>query len=406
MDFPKGFLWGAATSAYQVEGGNRFSDWWEFERRYDSPCEDKCGDSTDHYHRYAADIAMLASFGLNTFRFGIEWARIEPEDGEISYAELQHYRRVLECCKANNVTPIVTFCHHTLPIWVSRKGGWIWKDAPKRFSQYCDLVTAELGDLIPYAMTINQPDLDTNLGYRYGRTYPGFMAIKTMEPDKVAAIVEPHMSQAHILAREAIRKNIPDVKVGLGLAVTDWVFDGTEEELCQQRIVKNCEGHYFALTKGDDYVGVQAYTTNYIPAGHNPDAPVSKHDFPCPPGKKLTAMGYEFAPFAVADCVRRTVSKTGLPVIVTENSEFCNAGLVQIPQSFFLPLVFGFFLEPGLEPLGISSPNSSKMSTCFPTNSETFGDLPLSWTSLTDRISSSTSHGVANRFLKPSLVEK
>ncbi|MCH3918208.1 MAG: family 1 glycosylhydrolase [Spirochaetia bacterium] len=319
MDFPKGFLWGAATSAYQVEGGNRFSDWWEFERRYDSPCEDKCGDSTDHYHRYAADIAMLASFGLNTFRFGIEWARIEPEDGEISYAELQHYRRVLECCKANNVTPIVTFCHHTLPIWVSRKGGWIWKDAPKRFSQYCDLVTAELGDLIPYAMTINQPDLDTNLGYRYGRTYPGFMAIKTMEPDKVAAIVEPHMSQAHILAREAIRKNIPDVKVGLGLAVTDWVFDGTEEELCQQRIVKNCEGHYFALTKGDDYVGVQAYTTNYIPAGHNPDAPVSKHDFPCPPGKKLTAMGYEFAPFAVADCVRRTVSKTGLPVIVTEN---------------------------------------------------------------------------------------
>ncbi len=319
MDFPKGFLWGAATSAYQVEGGNRFSDWWEFERRYDTPCDEKCGDSADHYHRYREDISLLASFGLNTFRFGIEWARIEPEDGEISYAELEHYRRVLECCKEFNITPIVTFCHHTLPIWVARKGGWIWKDAPTRFAKYCDFVTSELGDLIPYAMTINQPDLDTNLGYRYGRTYPGFLALKTMDPDEIVSIVAPHMSMAHILAREAIKKNIPSANVGLGLAVTDWVFDGTEEELCEQRIVKNCEGKYFELTKGDDFVGVQAYTTNYIPKGHDPNAPVTKHDFPTPEGKKLTAMGYEFAPFSVGNCVRRTVKKTGLPAIVTEN---------------------------------------------------------------------------------------
>ena len=114
--FPEGFLFGAAVGAHQVEGGNTNSDWWWWEHRVGSPCVEPSGDACDFYHRYRDDIAMLAGLGLNSFRFGIEWARIEPAGGEFSTAQLDHYRRMLDACLEHGVTPILTFHHFTLPM--------------------------------------------------------------------------------------------------------------------------------------------------------------------------------------------------------------------------------------------------------------------------------------------------
>lgn len=320
MKLSQNFLWGAATSAYQVEGNNYATDWWEFERAPGAPVDEICGDSTDHYHRYREDISLLADLGFNAFRFGIEWSRIQPEKGEISRAGLDHYRDVLLACKERGITPLVTFLHHTLPRWVSREGGWLWDESSRYFAEYCDIVTREMNGLIPLAMTINQPDLDANIGYRWGKTYPGWIAGRSMSGDEAAERVSPNLISAHRRGREAIKANLQNVQVGLGIAVTPWIFDGPEEELLKHRAVRNWEGDYYSATEGDDFLGVQSYTRGVAVAPDgNPDAPVGKNGHPCPPGTRLTKMGYEYFPEAIGLAVRRGVKKTGLPIIVTEN---------------------------------------------------------------------------------------
>jgi len=111
MKFPQGFLWGAATAAHQVEGGNINSDAWLLEHVEGTVYSEPSGDACDHYHRYREDIALLAGLGFNAYRFSIEWARIEPEEGEFSLAQLEHYRRMLAACHEHAVKPVVTLHH-------------------------------------------------------------------------------------------------------------------------------------------------------------------------------------------------------------------------------------------------------------------------------------------------------
>ena len=124
MSFPDGFLWGAATAAHQVEGGNVNNDSWLLEHAPGSHYAEVSGDACDHYHRYADDIALVADLGLNAYRFSLEWSRIEPEEGEFSRAALEHYRRMLAACHENGLTPILTFHHFTSPRWIAAAGGW------------------------------------------------------------------------------------------------------------------------------------------------------------------------------------------------------------------------------------------------------------------------------------------
>ena len=130
LTFPDGFLWGAATAAHQVEGDNRTSDWWEWETDGSSkvPFAEPSGIACDHLHRYRDDIALLASLGLNTYRFSVEWARVEPRAGEFDQAALAHYSDVVAACVQSGVTPIVTLQHFTLPAWVAHAGSWLNPD--------------------------------------------------------------------------------------------------------------------------------------------------------------------------------------------------------------------------------------------------------------------------------------
>jgi beta-glucosidase len=142
--FPEDFLWGTATAAHQVEGNNINSDCWLLEHLPETIYAESSGDACDHYHRYPEDIALLAELGFNSYRFSIEWARIEPEEGEFSYAELEHYRRMLATCHAHNIKPMVTFHHFTTPRWLMRCGCWLDKKTPERFARYCERATEHL----------------------------------------------------------------------------------------------------------------------------------------------------------------------------------------------------------------------------------------------------------------------
>jgi len=120
---PTSFLWGTATAAHQVEGGIVTSDLWLAEWAEPSLFSEPSGDAVDHYNRFADDMALVSALGLNTYRFSIEWARIEPSEGDFNLDELAHYQRCIDACLLPGIKPMVTFHHFTFPAWVARAGG-------------------------------------------------------------------------------------------------------------------------------------------------------------------------------------------------------------------------------------------------------------------------------------------
>ncbi len=153
------FLLGAATAAHQVEGNNIYSDCWAQEQMKHSSFVEPSLDACDHYNRYEEDIRYLAGAGLNAYRFSIEWARIEPEEGHFDAAEMEHYRKVIQFCRANNVEPVVTLHHFSSPKWLVTKGGWEADTVVDDFARYVRYVMENLGSELNYVCTINEANM-------------------------------------------------------------------------------------------------------------------------------------------------------------------------------------------------------------------------------------------------------
>src|SRR5208282_6071845 len=163
--FPDKFLWGCATAAHQVEGNNTNSDFWTLEHLPRSMFKEPSGDACDHYHLYPQDISMLADLGFNTYRFSLEWARIEPDEGFFSNAELEHYRRMLAACREHHLTTLLTYSHFSIPRWFAYKGAWQNPSAADLYARFCEKATKHLGDLVDYASTFNEPDVPQLLSW-------------------------------------------------------------------------------------------------------------------------------------------------------------------------------------------------------------------------------------------------
>lgn len=302
--WPDHFIWGTATSAHQVEGSNHNSDWWAWEHDPTSGCREPSGDACDHYHLYPDDIALLGRLGFNAYRFSIEWARIEPEPGEFSRAQLEHYRRMLACCRDNDLLPVVTFHHFTSPRWIANSGGWAEPATAERFARFCERATGHLGDLIGIACTINEPNIVAEHGYEDGVFAPG-----RKEPEARDRANEVFVT-AHRLAYEAIKAVAPEVPVGLTLAMRDYqAVDGGKATL--ERLRSRSEDVYLESVRGDDFVGVQTYSRERI----GPQGRVGPEE-----GAEVTLMGYEFYPDSLEATIRRATDVTHqVPVVVTEN---------------------------------------------------------------------------------------
>ena len=317
LRFPESFIFGAAVSAHQVEGGNTNSDWWWWERLASTRCHEPSGDACDFYHRYRDDIAMLASFGLNAFRFSIEWARIEPAEGEFSRAALDHYRRVLEACHEHRVMPIVTFHHFTLPKWLQDAGGFASDRFPALFERYCDRAAAALGDLIAVACTLNEPQGLGSSGYLLGINPPGH------EDDRDGARrAIDNLLEAHKVGAAAIRARYR-IPVGVTLAIPDIQYeDGAQPGTSSLEVESRVNDWFLELARNDEFIGVQSYTRFRI----GPDGPRSPgHDWSdttreMTETEVTTQMGYEYYPQALGAAIRRVArSCPGLPILVTES---------------------------------------------------------------------------------------
>jgi beta-glucosidase len=321
---PRGFLWGAAISAHQSEGNDLNSDSWLLEHLPETVYEEPSGDACDSYHRYAQDFAIARALGLNCYRFGIEWARIEPEPGQFSQAELDHYVRVLASCRAHGLLPILTYNHFTVPRWFAMRGGWEAADSPDLFARFCERSTRALGDQIGMASPFNEANIHLLIKVLKGTTTPEYKARRVAmiaaaaratnsprfssllfaDPDRVAE----NLLDAHAKAYQAIKAGPGDFPVGVTL--TTQPVEPVGEGSIAQQVEDMLYGGWWDAVNASDFVGVQAYFRFRVDA----------HGImPTPAGVEMTGAGYEYYPQALGGAVRLASRKTDKPIYVTES---------------------------------------------------------------------------------------
>jgi beta-glucosidase len=304
MRFPAGFLWGAATAAHQIEGGNVNNDWWTREHAPDTVCAEVSGDACDSYHRYGEDIAILAGLGLTSYRFSLEWSRLEPEEGEFSPASREHYRRMIDACLQAGVAPNVTINHFTIPRWLDVRGGWRWSEVVDRFARFTEFLRPILERDVPYVCTLNEPNITAclaNLG-----NAEAFQAAGLPAPDEQ---VSNALAAAHHRAVEIVR-SWGGPKVGWAVATQAFQpIPGAEETTAQYGYPR--ETRFLEEATGDDWLGVQAYTRTRV----GPDGPL-----PVPEDAETTLTGWEYYPEAIGEGLRAAATHApGVPLLVTEN---------------------------------------------------------------------------------------
>lgn len=365
--FEREFLIGAATAAHQVEGNNIHSDYWAMEHMKYTNFNEPSLDAVDHYNRYEEDIRLMAEAGLNAYRFSIEWARIEPVEGQYDEKEIEHYRKVLECCRENGIKPIVTMHHFTSPKWLIENGGWEAEATVDAFAKYCKYVVEQLGDLMHYVVTINEANMGLQvkaIAERYKRQMMAKMQqmmamqatqnasagtanmegtaqvgmnfnsmmenMKNQQTENVEVfgVAEPQtfvsarteagdilVMRAHQAAKAAMKEVKPELLIGLSLSLHDiQAIEGGEEVAAKEWVEEFT--HYLPYIKEDDFFGLQNYTRSLIGADGI---------MPVPEGAEVTQMDYEFYPEALEHVIRRAdeefkkAGRNDMSIMVTEN---------------------------------------------------------------------------------------
>ncbi|GID91009.1 glycoside hydrolase family 1 protein [Amorphoplanes digitatis] len=325
MNFPDGFLWGVATSGHQTEGGNDTSDTWFAEHVTPTAFREPSGPACDALHRWREDVDLVAGMGLNAYRFSVEWARVEPVEGEFSTAALDHYAAIVDRCRELGLAPVVAFNHMTNPHWFAMRGGWLDPGSAAAFARYCGVLMDRIGDSIAYAITLNEPNLPRLLSWIPIPEAVRELDRATLEAAAKAAGVDRYRldnvvlaeeleamedgrAAAHVAARAVIKARRPDLPVGLTIAVVDDQAVG--DAGIRDRKRSEVYGRWLRLARDDDFVGVQ----NYERARYDADGPL-----PPPAGATLNQMGSDVYPPSLGNAVRYVHGEAGVPVFVTEH---------------------------------------------------------------------------------------
>lgn len=320
---PDGFLWGTAISAHQSEGNDVNSDFWLLENLPETVFRNPSGDACDSYNRYEQDLDIAQALGLNCYRFGIEWARIEPEPGVFSLAQLDHYAAMLRACRKRGLLPIVTFNHFAVPRWFAMRGGWEVADSADLFARFCERATRALGPDIGMASTFNEANIHRLYKVMAPLLPPGtqekrramiaaaaratnslaFSCLMFADPDRIDA----HLLAAHAKAYQAIKAGPGDFPVGVTLTMQDLQPAG--ENSVAAAMENTLYGPWWDEVNASDFLGVQTYSRLRFDA---------QGIVPPPPGAVLTGAGYENYPQALGAMIRLAARRTTRPIYVTE----------------------------------------------------------------------------------------
>jgi beta-glucosidase len=350
IHFPSGFLWGAATASYQIEGawqadGKGESIWDRFAHTPGTISDGDTGDvACDHYHRWRADIALMRELGLQAYRFSIGWPRVLPNGyGKANQAGLDFYSRLVDGLLDAGITPWVTLYHWDLPQVLEDRGGWPARDTAKAFVEYADVVTRALGDRVKDWITLNEPWVSAFLGYHLGVHAPGHRDLTK------ALAASHHLLLAHGWAVPVIRQNSANCKAGITLNLSShypasesdadlaaaweadgklnrWFLDPVAGRGYPQDVVEAYGQDMQYIQPGDmtaiaapvDFVGVNYYSRNIIRSEAVPEhenAPRTLF-----PNEEHTDMGWEVCAEGLYALLTRLNENYSFPACyITEN---------------------------------------------------------------------------------------
>ena len=349
--FPDGFLWGAATASYQIEGavnedGRAPSIWDTFSHTPNKIDQNHTGDvACDHYHRWQEDIGLMQDLNLQAYRFSIAWSRILPQGrGAINQAGLDFYGRLIDGLLAANITPFVTLYHWDLPQALQDEGGWFRRGVTDDFVEYTDVVTRALGDRVRHWITLNEPWVFAWAGHYLGTDAPGHQGTITD-----ALQVSHHALLAHGKAIRVIRANVRDVEAGitLDMNMAEPASDRPEDIAAAERfngfqnwwyadlifrgeypedMLEVYDGLLPKMEAGDtkimaapiDFFGINFYRRSVMRHGDE-YAPVNVERVN-PPESTYTEMGWEVSPNGLIDILKTVHDRYQPPAMyVTEN---------------------------------------------------------------------------------------
>lgn len=327
--FPKRFLWGAATSAHQVEGGNH-NQWsvWELEnaKSLAAQAEYQYGDlenwddikpmakqpgnyvsgkAVDHFRLFDQDIALAKKLNMNALRFSVEWSRIEPKQGSWDVEAINHYKKYVSELKKAGIEPILTLFHFTLPVWFAEMGGFEKRSNVKLFVGFAEKIASELGADITYVITLNEPEVYAYESYHLGHWPPARMS------KRLAHRVMSNLAYAHNQTSRSLHGMSRRYKVSIAKNST-FYYAGDDAVLSVRTadVLQYAQDDYFLkkVVKTCDFIGVNFYFSNrvYGYRVHNP-------------GQHVSDMGWDMSPGDLEHALERLHAKYGLPIIVTEN---------------------------------------------------------------------------------------
>ncbi|MFA5168613.1 MAG: glycoside hydrolase family 1 protein [Candidatus Omnitrophota bacterium] len=320
IQFPKDFLWGAATAAYQVEGGNVHADWWRWEKETG---KENSGPACRHYDLYELDFELARGLHHNTHRFSIEWSRIEPEEGKFPEAALKHYVDVVLALKARNIEPVVTLHHFTNPVWFTKFGGWTNKQSVDYFLRFSEHMVRALAKYVRYWITLNEPTIYFSHAYIFGVWPPQEKSLWK------ALAVKGYLSAAHIKTYRMIHKiykelNLRDPFVSIAQHMQAFVP-------CTSSVKNNFAAFLrhqwfnlglidtFVRHKTLDFIGLNYYSRQLVELEkwglRNLAMDVCKSNHH--PVKK-NSLGWDIYPEGLCDLLVK-LRKYHLPVLITEN---------------------------------------------------------------------------------------
>ena len=357
--FPPGFLWGTATSAYQIEGaatadGRGPSIWDVFSRQPGAIADGANGDvAADHYHRFEQDVDLMRALGAGAYRFSISWPRVQPAgSGPVNPRGLDFYRRLVDRLLRHGIVPFPTLYHWDLPAELEERGGWRSRDTAERFVDYASLVCDALGDRVTHWITLNEPWCSAFLGYCAGVHAPG------VTDEKAGLKAAHHLLLAHGGATSAMRSSAPGAKIGITLNLFPIeAATAAPEDRAAARLIDGLQNRIFLdplfrasypddvldhygklcdlsfIADGDltriaapmDHLGVNYYDMHRVRAhprttpGPSPWPGAQHVDF-VPPAGVSTAMGWGIEPDALSGLLLRLNREyTRLPMYITEN---------------------------------------------------------------------------------------
>ncbi len=316
LTFPKGFLWGTATSAYQVEGGNINSDWYEWEKKHKGKLvRMACGKATNHYALFQDDFELVKEMHQNAHRLSIEWARIEPREGVWDYKELEHYREVLHALKSLKIKVMLTLHHFTNPQWFSDVGGWTSPHAVQYFERYVRFVSKYLGEYVDFWITINEPLVYVSQAYIAGVWAPGIKS-----PMKAFKVFRT-LLKAHKVAYEVIHERCRDrCMVGIAnnvISLYAYRKHAIQDQLLLQATDWMWNHSFYTFSRSEhDFLGVNYYfhyrIKNATLKPWNLFIDIKKEN------RDASDIGWEVYPPGIFDALL-DLNAYQLPIYITEN---------------------------------------------------------------------------------------